>query len=284
MLLLSLIVTFIALERKPDSVFWMVCSGVVIGISFLLKESAIWLLFFVPVYSLLKRVKIKEAMKGWCIQLAPLFIIAVPIIYHHHNWFYMRFISYPIDWISLMFSRNTVILSDYAGGYLQQEATFLSMFTFLLAPIFWQWEPILPIPKNLIILEQVIIAGGGLYYFIRKTSLPNSKIFLLTVLIVFLPRYIVFSVNAYKIRQVLIFFFALYPIIGNGLYHAFIKCKFSLLPYTELRRIRMAMVLLVFTFYILRMTFCIDGIMYTLNSAEFNYQRRQILPLQSEVK
>jgi len=284
MLLLSLIVTFIALERKPNSAFWMACSGILIGISFLLKESALWLLFFVPVYSILKHLKIKEAIKRWCIQLAPLLIIAAPVLYYQYNWFFARYINYPMNWISLMFSGDTVILSENAGGYLQQEASFLNMFTFLLAPIFWQWEPILPIPKNLIILEQVIIVGGGLYYFIKKTSLPNSKIFLLTVLIVFLPRFIVFSVNAYKIRQVLPFFFVLYPILGNGLYHVLIKCKSSLLPYTEVRRIRIAMVLFVFTFYALRMMFSIDGMTLTLNSAEFNYQRKQILPLQSEVK
>ena len=284
MLLACLIVMFIALEHKPDSPLWMAFSGSLIGLSFLLKEAAIWLLFFVPVYSLLKHVKFKQLMKQWCIQLLPLLLIAAPIIYYHHDGFYGRYIDYPMNWFALMFSGDTVVLSHNAGGVFQQKASFLNMFTFLLAPIFWQWEPILPIPKNLIILEQVIIVSTGLYYFIRKTTLPHSKLFLLTVLIVFLPRYIVFSVNAYKIRQVLIFFFVLYPILGNSLYRVLIKCKSSLLPYTELRRIQTATVLLVFTFYALRIMFCIDGMTFTLNSAEFNYQRRQIIPLHSETK
>ena len=284
MIIACLIVMFIALEHKPGSPSWMAFSGVLIGMSFLLKEAAIWLFFFVPVYSLLKHVKLKQIIKQWCIQLLPLLLITAPIIYYNYDGLYGRYVNYPMKWFALMFSGDTVILYSNAGGIYQQKASFLNMFTFLLAPIFWQWESTLPIPKNLIILEQVLIVSTGLYYFIRKTTLPNSKLFLLTALIVFLPRYIVFSVNAYKIRQVLPFFFVLYPILGNGLYHVFIKCKSSLLPYTELRRIRMAMVLLVFTFYALRMMFCIDGMTFTLNSAEFNYQRRQIIPLHSETK
>jgi len=284
MLILCLIVMFVAVELKSDSKAWLLLSGLLLGLTILLKESALWLLFIVPIYSLLTRLKLKRALKIWCIQLVPLILLAGPFILSHHNAFYRRYINKLFFWISVICSGDTSRIHNLAGGVFQPEASLFNIFTFPFAPILWQWEPIFPTPNNLILFEQLTILLIGVLFFVSKSTVSQSKMFLVAILIVFMPRYIVFSVSGYKLRQVLITFFIFYPILGNWIYRFIIKLKIAMKSYTDIRRIRMGMVLFVFTFYILRMTFCIDGIAYTLNSAEFNYQRRQILPLQSEVK
>ena len=61
--------------------------------------------------------------------------------------------------------------------------------------------------------------------------------FLLAILIIFLPRYVVVSISGYKIRHVLITFFVFYPILGNVVYNFGIRMKTALLPYTQIKRV-----------------------------------------------
>ena len=283
-LILCLIVLFVALERKPESSAWMFFSGVLIGLSFLLKESAIWLLFFTPVYLILRRATFKQIVKKWCWQLLPLGLIAVPMIYAHHQAFYYRYIYKLIFWKALILSQDPERLIDYANFVTRPDYSVLRVFTFPLAPVFWQWDSMFPVPDILIVSEQILILTAGLCYFLKKTPETETKMFLLAIFIVFLPRYIVVAISGYKIRQVLITFFIFYPILGNLLYNSGIRMKTALLPYTQLQRVQASMVLLMLAFYFIRMLFLTEGIAYTLHSAEFHYQRRVVLPLHAEIK
>jgi hypothetical protein len=253
-------------------------SGLAIGTAYLVKEAAVWLLFFIPLYALLTRKGVRLFVASWGAQLLPFLLTAGVIIVSSGSSFIQRY-SHRFEKLYRFFdhgSRVRLITEQNSGWYTQgldHLPSVAKILLFLFIPIFWQWDAMLPVPKALLCVEQVLLVAAFVWYLLFFPGHGDAKIFLLAVLLLFLPRFLYVAVAGSKVRQVLPFFFILYLPLGH-LVSVLMKRIYSyFLPYSGMQRARFVIVLLLTCLYLTRLGLFFNGMDYTLNSADAFYSR-----------
>lgn len=271
-----LILLKIAFNSEKNGFGIFIMSGLAIGVAFLIKEAAIWLLFFIPVYSFLTKVKIRQICKTWSGQILPFLIPAGMILVFSGKNFIIRY-SNRINKIILAMSGDNGLIAHHNSGWYAQGLDHLSppikLVFFLFLPIYWQWDQQLPVPKVLICLEQLTIVGSFLFFLIFVRNQKLAKIFIIAVLILYLPRFLYVAVAGSKMRQILPFFYILYLPLGQLCYLWLMRFNDFFTQYFGVLKARISVVIVVLAVVSIRFGLFFNGIDYTLNSADVYYQR-----------
>jgi len=271
-----LILLIIAFHSEKHETGMYVMTGLAIGTAFLVKEAAIWLLFFVPVYSLLIKIKMRDVCRRWGVQLLPFLLPAGLIFAFSGKNFIIRY-SDRINKIILSISGDNGLILQHNSGWSAQGLDHLSplikLIIFLFLPIYWQWDNLLPVPKVLICAEQLLIICSFLFFLLFVRDHGLAKAFIIAVLILYLPRFLYVAIAGSKVRQVLPFFYILYLPLGHLCYLLLVRLHDLVERYTGTFKAGIAVTLVIFVVVSMRLGLFFNGIDQTLNSADVYYQR-----------
>lgn len=220
----SLITIALALKFKERELYFFLLSGIFIGFSLLIKESAIWLVFLLPFYFLLEKRKLSSKCTCLFVQLIPFLSVFFCILAFSGKDFFVRYLTKINRIIDTLMSGDNVLVNAQHAGWaaygLDHLFPWVKAFLFFFFPIFWQWENLVPVPRILIVCEQAVLFFS-FFIFLRKKS--EAKLFICSALLVFFPRFLYVAIAGAKLRQSLPFFYIFYLPLGYIFFLTFVK-------------------------------------------------------------
>ena len=125
----------------------------------------------------------------------------------------------------------------------------------------------------MISLEQIILWASLVWFLFFVSGFGTAKAFILTVLLIFMPRYIYVAIAGSKVRQVLPVFYVLYLPLGLMMYLLFKKLYVIIENSSGRKRAIIFVGVCVLAMVGIRYGLFFNGIDHTLNSADIFYKR-----------
>lgn len=272
------LIAFLLVYGSEKSKPWpWILTGGCIALAFMVKEAGIWLILFLPIFSLLKRVKFRTLAQTWCIQLLPFLAAAAVLVVLSGKGYVVRYLS-RLDKLTNFFVEGSGrLITKQNSGWVEQGldhlTPFAKIFLFSISPIFWQWQNSLPVPHLLVGFEQAVLWIALAWFLLFVPGYGTAKAFILTVLFIYMPRFLYVAIAGSKVRQVLPVFYVPYLPLGLMIYLLFQKfygviesCSGRQKAFIFLAACGLALVGIRYGLFF-------NGIDQTINSADIFYSR-----------
>jgi len=183
---------------------WIFLSGLCIGLTYTLKQTAIVLLIFFPVYLLfVERVSFLKIIKLWMMQLLGLSVILIPII----------ILSYP-DCFAYAFGYMKAIRQPEGAEEFSRDLSVVRILTYFFNPVLWQWDEILPYNVFMVGFDQAIALLSFVLLLTWTDVKKETKAVFLIAVLIFLPWYVHVAYKGHKLRQLLFPEFLMFVTVG----------------------------------------------------------------------
>ena len=273
----SLIACLIVYRSEMTESWPWVLTGGCIALAFMVKEAGIWLILFLPIFSLFMWVQLKSIAIAWCFQLLPFLAAATGLVAHSGKGYVSRYLS-RLNKIANYFTEDSGrLITRHNSGWIEQGLDHLTplakIFIFSISPIFWQWQNSLPVPYLLIGIEQVMLWVALVWFLFFVPGYRTAKACILAVLMIFMPRFLYVAIAGSKVRQVLPVFYVLYLPLGLMVYLLFQKLYIFINSSSGRKRAIIFVGVCVLAMVGIRYGLFFNGIDHTLNSADIFYKR-----------
>jgi 4-amino-4-deoxy-L-arabinose transferase-like glycosyltransferase len=198
------LVLYKAVRAGKHQFKWIFLSGLLLGLTYALKQTAIVLVVVLPLYGVFsQRASLSRIIKLWGVQLIGVSIFLVPI----------AILSYPESFGYLWAFANSINQPTGAGQF-SRSPSLLRIFTYWFDPVLWQWDRIARYDVVMVRADQ-IISLVSFVLFVRYGNLERKpKQFLILTVLVFLPWYMFVAYKGNKMRQLLFPTFMVYLSVG----------------------------------------------------------------------
>jgi len=218
---ICLIVLYICLKEEIKPGRWFFLSGLLIGSTFLFKQTVFLFIFIVPVFALLtNQYKNRELFNKWLIQIAGCLLVVIPSIIINYAKV-LKISEKQIRKTNLVMSK-----ANFIGRFFQ----------YFLTP----FENDLKFKHIMVSFDQVMIYISLIFFGLIKSEGRKEKLFLLATIITFTPWIIYQASRTGHYRQLLFPTFILFLMLGNVLFIFYekitnkLKSKYNLLSYKTL--------------------------------------------------
>ncbi len=205
-----LLVLYEAVRARKDQFKWIFSSGLLLGLTYALKQTAIVLVALLPLYLvLLERASLPRILKLWGIQLLGLSVFLVPI----------TILSYPnsFGYVWIM-AKN--IHQPLGQCQIPPPLSLTRTLTYYFDPILWQWD----MPYNVVMVrvDQIAALLSFILFLCWSNVERKAKGFVFLAVLIFLPWYVFVAYKGWKLRQLLFPEFLIFLTIGPLIHYLFI--------------------------------------------------------------
>lgn len=240
---LCLIVLYVSLNKETQSKRWFFLSGILIGLTFLFKQTVILFLFIIPVYALLtKEYKNKVIFRNWIIQIIGSTIILIPVI--------MINISTVLS-LAQRFGDSTVGKPHVLSGIIPH----------FFHPVFAHLKS-----RGLVLFDQIMIFTGLILLVVAKFENKKAKQFLFATLIVYIPWILWVASKGNNYRQLLFPTFILFFMLGSVIYLLLEKIKSKVNEKYRFSNFNIVIIVLLATVYFARLFLLSNEISYQVET------------------